>query len=248
MSTRKILYQSKSEFNDILVTQEGNILTLYSPPTTRQTAIDTACPTLSNLEYARNVLPGLVFTQNPRNILVLGLGGGAIPMMLTNINKLLSIDIVEIDPEIAVVAQKYFHFKTSQKTQLFIEDAFQFIKDSEKMYDIIIMDAYIGNDLPQLMSTCEFFKEVERCLSNKGILIVNLMTTDRLYYKKMLEKISLVFDEIWLLHGNTSSNTIAFAMNRKFSRLEIIRNALCLKRKFPVNYPLLRLICKIKKF
>ncbi len=248
MSTRKILYQSKSKFNDILVTQEGNILTLYSPPATRQTVVDTGNPTLSNLEYARNILPGLVFTQNPRNILVLGLGGGAIPMMLTNINKLLSIDIVEIDPEIAVVAQKYFHFKTSQKMQLFIEDAFQFIKYSEKTYDILIMDAYIGNDLPQPMSTCEFFKEAGRRLSDKGILIVNLMTTDRLYYKKMLEKISSVFNEIWLLRGNTSSNTIAFAMNRKLSKIEIMLNAICLKRNFPVNYPLLRLVYKIEKF
>ena len=248
MSTRKILYQSNSKFNDILVTQEGNILTLYSPPATKQTAIDTENPTLPHLEYARNILPGLVFAQNPKSILILGLGGGSIPMMLTNINKLLFIDIVEIDPEIAVVAQKYFHFKTSQRMQLFIEDAFQFVKDSEKTYDILIMDAYIGTDLPQPLSTCEFFKEVYRCLSNKGIFIANLMTTNRLYYEKMLEKISLAFGEIWLLHGNTSNNAIVFAMNRKLSRIEIMRNALCLKRKFPPDYPLLRLIWKIEKF
>tara|TARA_B100000315_G_scaffold33053_1_gene27742 strand:+ start:8147 stop:8899 length:753 start_codon:yes stop_codon:yes gene_type:complete len=248
MSARKILYQSNSKFNDILVTQEGNILTLHSPPATRQTAIDTKNPTVSHLEYARNILPGLLFAQNPKSILMLGLGGGVIPVMLTNVNKLLFIDIVEIDPEIAVVAKKYFHFKTSQRLRLFIEDAFQFIKDSEETYDIIIMDAYIGNDLPQPLSTSEFFKEADRGLTDKGILIVNLMSTDRLNYEKMLQKISSVFDEIWLLHSNTSSNTIAFAMNRKVSRIEIMLNALSLKRNFPTNYPLLRLAYKIKKF
>ena len=104
MCARKILYQSKSKFNDILVTQEGNILTLYSPPRTRQTTIGTLNSTSSHLEYARNILLGLVFTLNPKNILMMGLGGGSIPMMLTNFNKLLFIDIVEIDPEIADVA------------------------------------------------------------------------------------------------------------------------------------------------
>ena len=247
MCARKILYQSKSKFNDILVTQEGNILTLYSPPRTRQTTIGTLNPTSSHLEYARNILLGLVFTLNPKNILMLGLGGGSIPMMLTNFNKLLSIDIVEIDPEIADVAKKYFHFKTSQRIRLFIKDAFAFTKDSKKRYDIIIMDAYLGNDLPQPLSTVEFFKETDRCLLDTGILIVNLMTTDRVYFKKMLKKISSVFGEIWILDGNTSSNTIIFAMNRKFSRIGIMRNALCQKRNFPSDYPLLKLIWRIGK-
>lgn len=110
------------------------------------------------------------------------------------------------------------------------------------------MDAYIGTDLPKPLSTYKFFKEADRRLSNKGILIANLMTTDRLYYEKMLKKISSVFSEIWFLHGNTSSNAIVFAMNRKLSRIEIMRNAICLKRNFPVNYPLLRLVWKIEKF
>ena len=110
MSYRKILYQSKTKFNDLLVVQESNLITLYSPPTIRQTAVDVDNAAMSHLEYTQNILSGLVFTQNPETILVLGLGGGAIPMMLTNVNKLFSIDIVEIDPEIASVAQKYFHF------------------------------------------------------------------------------------------------------------------------------------------
>lgn len=248
MSLERILYQAKTKFNDILVTQEGNVLTLYSPPKVRQTAIDAFNPTLSHLEYARNILLGLAFTQNPETILVMGLGGGAIPMMLRKIHKRFSIDVVEIDPEIAIVAQKYFQFKTTEKIHLFIEDAFQFIKKSEKKYDIVILDTYRGNDLPLTMSTFDFFKETNSHLSNKGILIANLMTAEKSYLKKMLKTISSVFCEIWLLRGETSSNTIAFAMNRKLTQLGIGCRALLLKKDFPANVPLMKLIRKIKKF
>lgn len=248
MSFERILYQAKTKFNDILVTREENILTLYSPPRVRQTAIDAFNPTLSHLEYARNILAGLAFIKNPQTVLVLGLGGGAIPMMLTKINKRLYIDVVEIDPEMSVIAKKFFHFKTTEKIHLFIEDAFQFIKKSEKKYGIIILDAYIGKDLPPSMSTLEFFKETKSHLSNKGILIANLMTTEKSYLKKILKTISSVFCEIWLLRGDTSSNTIVFAMNRKLTRLGIACKALLLKKDFPANVPLMKLIRKIQKF
>ena len=247
MSNRKIFYESKTKYNDILVTQENNIITLYSPPDTRQTAIDVKNPTLPHLEYARNILPGLVLAEGPESILMLGLGGGAIPRMLANINSQFFIDIVEIDPEMAAVAEKYFHFKTTDRIRLFINDAFQFLKKSKKTYDIIIMDAYIGNNLPKSLSSLDFFKEADKHLSNKGVLIANLMTTDRPYYKKMLKKINSAFSEIWLLHAETSSNAIAFAMNRKLFRMKIACRAIWLKKNFPPNFELINKISKIKK-
>jgi len=238
---KEILYRAKTPFNDILVTQEKNIITLWSPPTVKQTAIDVSNPVLPYLEYVQNILLGLAFHPNPKSILILGLGGGSLPMILANINKRTGIDVVEIDPDIAVVAKKYFHFITTPRLQLFIDDASLFIKKSVNNYDLIILDAYIGNKLPQTLSTLEFFIETNRRLSLRGIFIVNLMTSDKLHFKKMLNRVGSVFRELWLLPGKTSNNTIAFATNAKLSQAEIARYAQLLQKDLSYDFQLARL-------
>ncbi len=238
---RRVLYRAQSDFNSILVTQEGNILTLCSPSTVRQTAIDISNPVLPDLEYARNILLGLAFYPDPKSILVLGLGGGSIPMALADINKRAGIDVVEIDPEMAKVAQQYFYFMITPRVQLFIDDAALFIKNPGKNYDIIVLDAYLANKLPQPLSTLEFFTEVNRRLSLKGIFVANLISTDQLYFKRMLKRIGSVFRELWLLPGEASYNTIAFATKAQVSQAEIVRCAQLLQKDLPFDFQLAKL-------
>ncbi len=246
MSKEKILYRDITRFNDILVTQEGNILTLFSPATVRQTAMDVNNPFLPHLEYARNTLLALALCPDPETILVLGLGGGSIPMMLANVAGQAHIDVVEIDTEIARVAKKYFYFNTSKRLNLFIDDASLFIKNSAKKYDVIISDAFMGNELPESLSTPEFFRETREHLSLEGILITNLTTGNSLNFKRMLNTISAMFQELWLLPSDSSNNTLVFSMNVKRSQVEIAHNAQVLQKDCPFGFPLGSLTSKLQ--
>ncbi len=221
-----ILCKKKTDFNDIMVTQEANIITLWSPSTIRQTVIDIDNPIFPYLEYARNFLLCLSFCPNPKSILVLGLGGGSIPVMFNHLCREAYIDVVEIDPEMQLIAKKYFNFFTSSRLQLFIDDAFLFIKNTKKIYDIIIMDAYIGDKLPRPLSTTDFLLEAKMHLSAKGIFTSNLMTGDKVYFNDMIKKIGFVFKDVWLLPGKKSGNTLVFAMNEEISKFEIMTQSI----------------------
>ena len=63
------------------------------------------------------------------NILVLGLGGGALCTYLHKEFPLLSIDGVEIDPVMVDLAKKYFGFTPSTNLRAHVADGFQFIKN-----------------------------------------------------------------------------------------------------------------------
>jgi len=242
----KVLYRAKTAYNDIWVTKEGTTITLYSPSSYRQTAINERNPFIPHLEYARNTILGLVFYPAPQSILVLGLGGGSIPMMYHNFCTQTHIDVVEIDPEIAVIAKTYFHFITLPSMQLHIDDAYNFVKKITKSYDIIILDTYIGNEFPRSLSTTEFISELKRLLSTNGILIANVISSRLMYFKKMLKKNGFMHNGIWLLPGTRSKNIVVFASNkRNISKDDLFQQTQRMLKDFPYDFQLMNLIRKL---
>ena len=58
----------------------------------RQTVIDMQKPLKPQLEYTKNMVYGVAFNPEAKNILVLGLGGGYLPGILYDVSKNASID------------------------------------------------------------------------------------------------------------------------------------------------------------
>ena len=244
---KEVLYRTKTAFNDIWVTKEGNILTLYSPSSYKQTAINESNPFIPHLEYARNTILGLVFYPAPESILVMGLGGGSIPMMFHNICKQTHIDVVEIDPEIVEIAKKYFHFNTSSRLQFHIDDASLFVKKSNERYDLIIMDAYIGNKLPRSLTTAKFFSEINRLLSLNGTFIANVVRKNRREFQKLLKKNGFENKDVWLLPGIRSRNTVVFASRgAHISKKELLLQTDRVQKDFPFDFQLINLTRRLK--
>jgi spermidine synthase len=237
----KILYKNKSKYNHILVTEEGSIRTLWAcgidafgrepknsdiSPTsgkTRQTVIDFKNPHYPQLEYTRNALMALALCHKPEAILVLGLGGGYLPMALGKLSGNTIIDVIEIDRNVLKVAKKFFNFQTSEKCRLFVNDAYLFIKKTNREYNIIIMDAYIGGDVPKALKSINFLMAAKKKLTEGGVMALNLFTSDELYYTNMMNKISTVFKEQWLLPCKESGNTIILATDLKHSQKNLIK-------------------------
>ena len=119
--------------------------------------------------------------------------------MLYNIYNEAIIDVVEVDPEMPSVSKKYFNFFTTSRLQLFVDDAFPYIQNTAKNYDVIIMDAYIGDEVPNSLTTTDFLLKIKMRLSPRGTFIANIMTWDKNYFENQMNKISEVFQEIWML-------------------------------------------------
>jgi spermidine synthase len=241
----EIIFQEQTRFNNLTVIRKGNIITLWSGRN-KQTEIDACNPLCTCLEYSRNFFLSLAFHPGPGSILVLGLGGGAIPSLLHSILEKSVIDVVEIDPEIPAIAKKYFYFSISERLRLFIDDAFFFIRDTDKNYDIVLMDAYIENQIPETVDSTAFFAEAARVLAPKGIFVANLMTVNKEHFENIIERMSGIFKDIWLLHGLTSTNSLVFAASEKILKSEIQKKAKTLTKKIPFDLKIHKLIARLE--
>ena len=110
-----------------------------------------------------------VFRPTANQALLIGLGGGHVARDLKE--KGLATDTIEIDPIVADMAQKYFHFKPTG--EFIVGDARYEIKKLNKHYDFIIHDCFTGGSEPTHMLTVEMLSQLRNMLSEQGVLALN---------------------------------------------------------------------------
>jgi spermidine synthase len=231
-SRKKILFRTRSKFNDINVTRKGNIVSLWCPEDVRQSAMNLKKPLQPYLEYNKLLLLCLAFCPEPTAILVLGLGGGVVPSILNDLCRKAVIDVVEIDEHMVPVAKNYFGFRTSQKMNLFVLDASAHLRNTSKTYDIIILDTYLGYNLPTYTITPQFWEDCTVRLSPGGIIAANLMTGKKERLEKRLELVGRFLQHMWLVSARATANMVVFAGNKPLSKTDILKNAAVLENTY----------------
>lgn len=111
-----------------------------------------------------------------KNVLLLGLGGGCVLKTLRDeFNYNGDVTAVDIDPVIIDIAEKEFGIVPDSNTEIICADAFDFIKNNEAKYDLVIIDLFIDNTVPEKFLRLEFWKEVLKRTNNDGTIIFNTL-------------------------------------------------------------------------
>src|SRR5260221_4627002 len=165
-SAQTVIYEKASSFNTIIVTEDhkGMRTLLFERGGGRQSVVKPGDPDHLELPYARVALAGLALCEEPRRILVVGLGGGSLPMFLRKPYPAAGIDVAENDPDVVDVAKKYFGFREDECIHAYIGDGRQFMANSpQASYDIIFLDSFCPCDVTKHLSTLAFLQFM--CLS-----------------------------------------------------------------------------------
>ncbi len=184
----KVIHSERSLYRNIIVDQTGDMRCLAF--TIRRLSHNQSCINLDEPDrlvfaYVRMVFAALLLNSDPQQILVIGLGGGSIPLSLSKLYPDADIDISEIDPAVLRVAKEYFNFSPSEHMRVNISDARVFVKRAllrKQQYDLVILDAFTGEYIPEHLMTMEFLNEVNQLLSSKGVLAANTFSSSRLYH------------------------------------------------------------------
>ncbi len=126
------------------------------------------------LAYARFAALGALFQPRMQRMLVLGMGAGSAGRYLQARMPGLTVDYVEIDPEVPRLARRFFDFRDGATTRVHVADARRFLAGSAQSWDYVFTDAYIGLSVPFHLTTAEYMAEVQRHLSPEGVFAMNL--------------------------------------------------------------------------
>jgi spermidine synthase len=217
-SAQTVIYEKASPFNTIIVTEDhkGMRTLLFERGGGRQSVVKPGDPDHLELPYARVALAGLALCEEPRRILVVGLGGGSLPMFLRKHYPAAAIDVAEIDPGVVDVAKQFFGFREDELTRAHVGDGRQFIENVRQGYDIIFLDAFGARDVPKHLTTQEFLLAVRRALVPSGVVVSNVWRPSaNPLHDSMVRTHQEAFDELFILDVPGDVNNILLALPRK---------------------------------
>jgi len=165
--------------------------------------------------YAKMTLSSLLVQDNPQRILIVGLGGGTLPDTYSRLFPDTEIIISEIDDAVFRVARDYFGFEETDKITVDVGDARVYIKRAGlrgEKFDLVILDAFNGEYIPEHLMTVEFLQEVKRLLPEDGMVVANTFSTSRLFAAES-NTYREVFGEIFNIRlPNTGNRVIVASM------------------------------------
>jgi spermidine synthase len=217
-AAQTVIHERTSPYNTIIVTEDHNGLRtlLFERRGGRQSVVKPGDPDHLELPYAQVALAGLALCEEPRRILVVGLGGGSLPMFLRKHYPAAVIDVAEIDPEVVDVAKKFFGFVEDERMRAYVGDGRQFIeKAPQGDYDIIFLDAFGARDVPRHLTTREFLLVTRRALRSNGVAVSNVWRpASNPLYDSMVRTHQEAFEELFILDVPGDVNNVFLALPR----------------------------------
>src|SRR5690348_15349887 len=129
-ASEKVLYDKASAYNNIIVTEDDDGLRVlrFERAGARQSIAKPGDPTYLGFAYTRTAFVALGLVAEPRRIMIVGLGGGTMPMFLHHYYPAATIDVVDIDPEVVNVSKEYFGFREDETLHAHIGDGRKFVE------------------------------------------------------------------------------------------------------------------------
>ena len=218
------IYSGRGMFGEIYIYDDaaGFRTMEFERGAARHSLVRLGDPLHLEFEYSRIALIGLALSRKPpQRILVVGLGGGSLPVFLHRAYPEVQIDVVEIDPEVVRVAKRYFDVTEDTRLRIHVADGRRFIEQSAAAsYDIVILDAFGAKEVPTHLSTQEFLLSVKRLLRRDGVSVSNIWgPNSNPRYFDMVATHQAVFDELAAIYAPSNVNVILFGLPR-VERLE----------------------------
>ena len=178
------LFHVEGQYNDIFVVKRGNELLLTARLkgwNYTESRINLADPTVIPAMYLRLMTTALAYAPKTEQILAVGLGGGVLTSYVGRFLPEARIDAVEIDASVIATAKTWFGVKETDRLRLFESDGRVFLNRNRKLYDVALIDAYIGGSVPFHLMTREFYTLLKRRLAPGGAAVFNIHEPNRLF-------------------------------------------------------------------
>lgn len=137
--------------------------------------------------------------EEVESVLVLGLGLGSIPYMLEEkMGYEFDYTFVEIDEEVIDLANEYTLQYLESMQQTFCADALIFIQQFSQKHDMICVDIFLDDIIPDDFKQKDFLQLLKKRLNKNGFVLYNFLTVSNKDFenaKKFKEIFELVFSK-----------------------------------------------------
>jgi spermidine synthase len=131
-------------------------------------------PLVLDLEYTRLMMGFLLFEPAPREIVMIGLGGGSLAKFCHRHLPKAHIQVVEINPHVITLRDEFHVPPDSPRLRVVCDDGARFVRHCATRCDIVLVDGFDSDGQPAGLSSQRFYDDCFDLLQPGGIMVVNL--------------------------------------------------------------------------
>jgi len=112
---------------------------------------------------------------NPKNVLVIGGGDGAVVREVCRHQSVESVDVCELDERVVEVSKSFLPTMSvgfnDERVNVFNEDGFKFLNKAKSIYDVIIVDSSDPVGPAEVLYRQPFYEALHKSLREDGIVV-----------------------------------------------------------------------------
>lgn len=209
-----------SDFSTIMVRDIGRRRCLYfrrrSGEIVLESSVNRRAPYALQIPCTQLPMAALLLQPEATKVLLVGVGGGGMVHYFQAEHPGITLDAVDIDPEILSVAERYFALEPSPTLRLHAADGLDFVERSRESYQIIIMDSFLkpsattdASGTHLRLRTVEFYRSLAERLTSGGVAVFNIANLS--YVQQDVTALRQVFPHTWVLPVPRRANSTVLA-------------------------------------
>lgn len=222
MAKHLMLGLAKNSDDSVDVSEVDGVRSLHLGSITIQSAMRIRDPFALELSYTRAIMCFLLFNQQIKNLLSIGLGGGSLAKYVHAYCPEINSKVIELNPRIIQVARSQFWVPDNDERLEVIEgDGLVYLAEHQNIADVLLIDAFDSNGIPPNFCSQDFFDQCANTLTSDGILVINLWGSDK-KFDVYLQRIEETFDgKVLTLHTGKPGNIAVFGFKHEPADLRL---------------------------
>jgi spermidine synthase len=195
----------------LTVSEVRGVRTLHVGGEAVQSAMRLDAPDALALDYTRCMMGFLLFHPQPREMLMIGLGGGSLAKFVHRHLRSARARVVELDPRVVEVARRLFHLPPDDaRLEVEVGDGVDAL--APECADVLVIDGFEDESVPGALTSQAFFDATWGALRAPGVLVMNLMSDDP-QLDRVLQRMENAYGgAVLCLPALSDPNVIAFAL------------------------------------
>lgn len=204
------------------VSEAGGVRSLHLGGDAIQSSIRLDDPDQLELHYTRAMMTFLLFNPAPRDVLMVGLGGGSIARFVHRKLRPARFTAVEINPKVVSVSRQYFGLpENDERLNVVVADGAEYVPEHPESADVFLHDAFEDGETVTALCTQKFFDACAATLRPNGVFVMNFMA-DEPKFQVHVDRIARAFDDRTLVLPSADRiNRIVFALKTPLTRLPL---------------------------
>jgi spermidine synthase len=227
-------------YDKAFVADDGTTRTLHFSKDYLQSSMRLDDPYALEFGYTRKIMAFLLFLPRPRNVLMLGLGGGSLAKFCHRQLPETRITVVESDATVLGLRDQFLIPPDDERFRVVLDEGAAYLRRATGDFDAILVDAFDKDGCAPTICSPQFYVAAHGALAREGLMVSNIVGA-KAHRLDHLDIIRTAFDDnVILLPVVGDGNHLAFAFRDPAFEPRwkwIAKEAKAMKGRYGLDFP-----------